>query len=74
MEVKITVEVDGQLVEQHIEQVNGTLEDMEETIDGMSRRVACAALQASVDSVTPPRPLFRQREGNCGTKGTKPGR
>ena len=49
MDVKITVEVDGQLVEQHIEQVDGTLEDMEETIDAMSRRVACSALQASVD-------------------------
>ena len=74
MDVKITVEVDGQLVEQHIEQVDGTLEDMEETIDAMSRRVACSALQASVDSVTAPRPLFLRREGTCVTKATKPGR
>ena len=71
MEVKITVEIDGQLVEQHIEQLNGTLEDMEETIDGMSRRVACAALQASVDSVTPPRPLFRRRAESSGTRATR---
>jgi hypothetical protein len=74
MDVEITVKVNGQLVEQHIEQVQGTLEDMEETIDAMSRRVACAALQASVDSVTAPRPLFLRREGNCGTKATKRGR
>ena len=71
MEVKITVEVDGQLVEQHIEQVNGTLEDMEEKIDAMSRELAAAALQASVDAVTPPRPLFRRRGESCDTRGSK---
>ena len=60
MQVEITVKVNGQVVREHIEQVTGTLEDMEEKIDAMTRQVAGAALQASVDAVTPPRPLFRK--------------
>jgi hypothetical protein len=74
MLVEITVKVNGQVVREHVEQVSGTLEDMEEKIDIMSRQVAGAALQASVDAVTPPRPLFRKREVNFATKDTKRGR
>ena len=74
MQVEIIVKVNGQVVREHVEQVSGTLEDMEEKIDAMSRQVAGAALQASVDAVTPPRPLFRKREENCVTRDTKQGR
>ena len=74
MQVEITVKVNGQVVREHVEQVSGTLEDMEEKIDAMSRQVAGAALQASVDAVTPPRPLFRKSEENSATKDTKRGR
>ena len=74
MQVEITVKVNGQVVREHIEQVTGTLEDMEEKIDAMTRQVAGAALQASVDAVTPPRPLFRKREENSATKDTRRGR
>jgi len=59
MQVEITVKVNGRVIGEHIEQVSGTLEQMEEAIDTMSRQVACSALQASVDAVVPPRPLFR---------------
>jgi hypothetical protein len=74
MQVEITVKVNGQVVREHVEQVSGTLEDMEETIDAMSREVASAALQGSVDAMTPPRPLFRKEEGNSATKDTRRGR
>ena len=74
MQVEIAVKVDGQLVTTHVERVDGTLEEMEEKIDALSRQVAGAALQASVDAVTPPRPLFRKREENCVTRDTKQGR
>jgi hypothetical protein len=74
MQVEITVKVNGQVVREHVEQVSGTLEDMEEKIDAMSREVASAALQGSVDAMTPPRPLFRKKEESFGTKDTKPGR
>jgi hypothetical protein len=71
MQVEIMVKVDGQLVTQRVEQVAGTLEQMEEKIDALSREVACAALQGSVDQAAAPRPLFRQRAANGGTKDTK---
>ena len=73
MQVEITVKVNGQVVRQHVEQVSGTLEDMEEKIDAMSRQVACAALQASVDAVTAPRPLFRKTEESSVTRATRHG-
>lgn len=72
-EVEITVKVNGQVVKQQVEQVDGTLEEMEEKIDAMSRGLAAAALQSSVDAVTPPRPLFRRTAASGGTKGTRPG-
>jgi hypothetical protein len=63
--------VDGEVVEQVVEQVDGTLEQMEDKIDAMTRQLAAKTLQASVDRVAGPRPLFLRKEENCGTKGTK---
>jgi hypothetical protein len=74
MKVEITIKVDGRLVKRHVEQVGGTLEQMEETIDALSRSVASDTLQASVSAVEQPRPLFRQPAADCGTKGTSPAR
>ena len=73
MKVEITVKVDGREVTQHVEQVGGTLEEMEETIVTLSRAVAGKTLQASVDAVETPRPLFRQAEGDSVTEATKRG-
>jgi hypothetical protein len=70
-QVKITVEVDGEVVEQVVEQVEGTLEEMEEKIDALTRRIAAKTLQGSVDRVAVPRPLFRRREGSSATKASK---
>ena len=71
MQVEITVKVDGRLVKQHVEQVDGTLEQMEEKIHALSKAVAGETLQASVDAVSAPRPLFRRRAGECGTRDIK---
>ena len=38
MQVEITVKVNGEVVRQQVEQVSGTLEDVEEKIDALSRR------------------------------------
>ena len=70
-QVKITVEVDGEVVQQVVEQVDGTLEQREERIDALTRQLAAKTLQASVDRVAVPRPLFRRRVENSGTKGSK---
>lgn len=70
-QVKITVEVDGEVVERVVEQVEGTLEQMEEKIDAMTRQLAAKTLQASVDRVAVARPLFRRREESSGTRGSK---
>ena len=74
MQIEITVKVNGQVVREHVEQVSGTLESMEETIDAMSRQVACSALQESVDAVTPPRPLFQKTARNSVTRDMHRGR
>lgn len=71
MKVEITIEVDGRLVKKCIEHVDGTLEDMEEKIDAMTRTVAGETLQASVDAVEVPRPLFRRTEPGSATGGTR---
>lgn len=71
MDVKITVEVDGRVVRQDVKQVSGTLEQMEEAIDALTRKAACTALQASVEAVAPPRPLFRKPAEHCVTRATK---
>lgn len=73
-QVEITVKVNGQIVQQQIEEVDGTLEQMEEKIDAMSRALAAAALQGSVDAVAPPRPLFRRRAASCVTRASRPER
>ena len=70
MDVEITVKVGGQLVKRHVQAVDGTLEQMEEAIHALSRRVAAEALQASVDRVAGPRPLFRKPAGNGGIGAT----
>ena len=70
-QVKITVEVDGEVVEQVVEQVDGTLEQMEDKIDAMTRQLAAKTLQASVDHVAVPRPFFRRRGESSDTKGSK---
>jgi len=69
--VKVTVEVDGEVVDQVVEQVDGTLEQMEEKIDAMTRQLAAKALQASVERVAVPRPLFLRKGENSGTKGSR---
>lgn len=74
MQVEITVKVNGKLVKRLVERVDGTLEDMEETVDALSRKVAGQTLQATVDAVESPRPLFRKRAAGCVTRATKLGR
>jgi hypothetical protein len=74
MRVEVTVKVDGRVVKTHLEEVSGTLEQMEEKIHALGKRVAGNALQATVQAVVPPRPLFRKRAGRSGTKDTSPGR
>jgi len=69
--VKITVEVDGEVVNQVVEQVDGTLEQMEEKIDALTRQLAAKTLQASVERVAVPRPLFLREGVNSGTKGSR---
>ena len=71
-QVKITVEVDGVVVEQVVEHVDGTLEQREERIDALTRRLAAKTLQASVDRAAVPRPLFRHGSERSGTKDSKP--
>ena len=70
MDVEITVKVGGQLVKRHVQAVDGTLEQMEEIIHALSRRVAADAVQARVNQVAASRPLFRKTAGNGGTAGT----
>ncbi len=71
MQVEIVVKVNGALVKRHVEQVEGTLEQMEEKIHALSKTVAGETLQASVDAVSVPRPLFRQRTARSATKATR---
>ncbi len=71
MQIEIAVKVNGKLVKRLVETVDGTLEEMEETVDALSRKVASQTLQASVDAVEVPRPLFRRTAGGCVTRATK---
>ena len=59
MKVEINIQVDGELVKQFTEEVDGTLEQMEEKVHALSQSVACTTLQASVDAASEQRPLFR---------------
>ncbi len=61
MQIEIAVKVNGKLVKRLVETVDGTLEEMEETVDALSRKVASQTLQASVDAVEVPRPFFGGR-------------
>ena len=71
MQVEISVKVDGRLVKTHEQQVDGTLEQMEEAVHALSKQVAGDTLQASVNAVAGPRPLFRKTAANGGTGGTR---
>jgi hypothetical protein len=73
MQVEIAIRVDGREVKTHTQEVGGTLEEMEEVIHALGKRVANSTLQASVDSVSGPRPLFRKRAASGGTKATRGG-
>ena len=73
MEIEITVKIDGKLVKQHVEVVCGTLRDLEEKIDRLSRRIAADTLQASVDQTPAERPLFRKTAASGGTADTPRG-
>lgn len=69
--VRITVEVNGEVVERVVDQVDGTLEEMEERIDALTRQLAAKTLQASVDRVEVPRPLFLRKAASGDTKDSK---
>jgi hypothetical protein len=71
MQVEITVRIDGQEVTRRVETVNGTLNQMEEQIFLLTQTLAQQTLQASVDRVAVPRPLFRPTAENGGTRATK---
>jgi hypothetical protein len=71
MRVEIIVKVDGQVAQTHVQDVSGTLEQMEETLHSLGKRASNSALQASVNRVSGPRPLFRKRAATGGTKATK---
>jgi hypothetical protein len=64
------VKVDGKLVKTHVQEVGGTLEQMEESIIALSKRIGADTLQASVDATPASRPLFRNRTDRCGTAAT----
>ena len=71
MQVEIAVKVDGRVVKTQVAEVSGTLEQMEEVIHALGKRAASQALQATVDAVAVPRPLFPKTVGPGGTKATK---
>lgn len=56
------MEVGGDVAEQVVEQVDGTLEQRKEKIDDMTRQLASKMLQASVDRMDVLHPLFRLRQ------------
>lgn len=74
MQVEITIKVNGQAIKTHTKEVSGTLEQMEETIHALGKKVARDTLQGAVDMVVPERPLFRKRAGVGGTGGINPAR
>ena len=71
MQVEIAVKVDGRVVKTEVAEVEGTLEQLEEAIHALGKRAAGAALQATVEAVAAPRPLFRPPAGPGGTKATR---
>jgi len=71
MQVEISVKVDGRVAKTHVQQVDGTLEQMEETIHALSKQVAGDTLQASVNAVAGPRPLFQKTAESGGIADTR---
>ncbi|HEY4330576.1 MAG TPA: hypothetical protein VGN88_12630 [Phycisphaerae bacterium] len=71
MHVEISIKVNGQMVKTHAAEVAGTLEEMEEVTHALGKKVACDALQATMDVREVPRPLFRKRAETCVTKAIK---
>ena len=71
MQVEVVVKVGGRVVNTYVQEVGGTLEQMEEEIHELGKRVSNSALQASVNAMAGPRPLFRKRAASGGTKGTR---
>lgn len=74
MQVEITIKVNGQTIKTHATEVAGTLEQMEETLHALGKKVANDSLQGTVDVVLPQCPLFRKRAGVGGTAGISPAR
>jgi len=68
MQVEISIKVNGQTVKTHLAEVGGTLEEMEEVTHALGKKVACDALQASVDVCDSSRPLFRKKAETCVTR------
>ena len=54
-----------------VQLVDGTLEQMEETIHAMGKRVAGDTLQASVNAVAGPRSPFRKTAASGGIADTR---
>jgi hypothetical protein len=74
MQVEITIKVDGKTIKTHTTEVSGTLEQMEENLHALGKKVSHDALQGAVDVVVPERPLFRKRAVVGGTRGIKTAR
>lgn len=74
MQVKITIEVDGQKVCEQVESVAGTLEEMEERVIVMARAVGRDTLQAAINMTPAARPPFRPNWAACETRALRPGR
>lgn len=73
MQVKVTVEIDGRQVGEHVAEMHGTLAEMEEAATKLGRQIACQSLQATVDAVPAPLPPFRQTASGV-SRGTNRGR
>ena len=74
MQVKITIEVEGRKVAEHVETMQGTLEEMEEKTIVLARSVGRDTLQATVNATHESRPPFQRNSAICGTKAMKAGR
>ena len=74
MKVEISVKVDGEVVEQLTDEVNGTLEQMEEKVHALGQSVACKTLQASVNAASESRPPFRRAAAGFVIKDIEPER
>ena len=73
MQVRITIEVEGQKIAEHVEAVQGTLEELEEKAITLARSVGRDTLQALVNATPESRPPFQRSLATCGTKAMKAG-